>query len=123
MHFKLILYFISVALFFSDLLPVILKSGVVPIMNTYACQRSYVNALSENMFCAGYQHGRVDTCQGDSGGPLVCNIDGMYLYFADKRIIYYLLYSYSKLELMFSKMFSFISIFYSSVKLHHPKLV
>ena len=54
---------------FSDVLQKIL----VPYVSRETCNAeiSYDGAITETMFCAGYQKGLIDACQGDSGGPLV----------------------------------------------------
>ncbi|XP_039273511.2 neurotrypsin-like isoform X1 [Styela clava] len=54
----------------------------IPIMSTKACNGkqdydNYYHLVDENMICAGYNDGGVDSCNGDSGGPLMCNrVDG-----------------------------------------------
>lgn len=47
----------------------------VPIVKTSTCREVYEDYLiTENMFCAGYRKGRIDSCAGDSGGPLLCPV-------------------------------------------------
>lgn len=42
----------------------------VPLVKTAVCKSVYNNFLTENMFCAGFSYGGVDSCQTDSGGGL-----------------------------------------------------
>lgn len=45
----------------------------LPIIDTSDCNRSYIGAIHEDIYCIGAREGGKDSCQGDSGGPAVCN--------------------------------------------------
>lgn len=50
----------------------VLHQAMVPIANISDCRSVYEDYyISNNMMCAGYRTGRVDSCAGDSGGPLL----------------------------------------------------
>jgi len=50
-----------------------LREIEVPVISNVICQTlGFLNEeISENMMCAGYEYGRIDSCHGDSGGPLM----------------------------------------------------
>ncbi|XP_046421663.1 plasminogen-like isoform X1 [Neodiprion fabricii] len=51
----------------------VLHEARVPIVSSEACRGVYTDyQITDNMFCAGYRRGRMDSCAGDSGGPLLC---------------------------------------------------
>ncbi|XP_004711363.1 enteropeptidase [Echinops telfairi] len=51
----------------------ILQEADVPLLSNDRCQQQMTGYnITENMVCAGYDAGGIDSCQGDSGGPLMC---------------------------------------------------
>ncbi|XP_004675362.1 PREDICTED: enteropeptidase [Condylura cristata] len=50
-----------------------LQEAEVPLVSNEKCQKQMPEYnITENMVCAGYETGGIDSCQGDSGGPLMC---------------------------------------------------
>ncbi|XP_014739103.1 PREDICTED: enteropeptidase isoform X1 [Sturnus vulgaris] len=49
----------------------VLQEAEVPLLSNEKCQQWMPKYnITENMLCAGYDVGGIDSCQGDSGGPL-----------------------------------------------------
>jgi len=57
---------------------VALHEAQVPVVGLATCRRLHARRgrITDNMLCAGFREGGVDTCQGDSGGPFVVRGDG-----------------------------------------------
>ncbi|XP_042666614.1 coagulation factor X [Centrocercus urophasianus] len=55
-----------------------LKVLEVPYVDRSTCKQSTNFAITENMFCAGYETEQKDACQGDSGGPHVTRYKDTY---------------------------------------------
>lgn len=49
-----------------------LREANVPLVPHSECKQVYNEYyISDNMLCAGYKRGKIDSCEGDSGGPLL----------------------------------------------------
>ena len=72
--------------------PEFLNYAKIPIMSKKDCQSKHTNekdyeSISDDMICAGFDHGGTDACNGDSGGPLMCTReDNTGLIFSDPKI-------------------------------------
>lgn len=63
----------NTAIYGSDLL----QQAEVPIVDLDECRNVYKDYyISDNMMCAGFRRGGVDSCEGDSGGPLLFKKEG-----------------------------------------------
>nr|XP_027203522.1 serine protease nudel-like [Dermatophagoides pteronyssinus] len=56
--------------------PDTLQEVTLPIISTEECRKRTLflplYRITDNMFCAGFEHGGRDACLGDSGGPIMC---------------------------------------------------
>ncbi|XP_032641901.1 enteropeptidase [Chelonoidis abingdonii] len=58
----------------------ILQEAEVPLITNEKCQQMLPEYnITENMMCAGYDEGGVDSCQGDSGGSLMSQDNNRWL--------------------------------------------
>ncbi|XP_077438419.1 coagulation factor X isoform X2 [Vanacampus margaritifer] len=53
-----------------------LRKVALPVVNQHVCTKSTAQAITDNMFCAGYADVGMDACSGDSGGPFVVHYRG-----------------------------------------------
>ncbi|XP_070533833.1 uncharacterized protein [Ptychodera flava] len=53
-----------------------MQVATIPLVSQETCRAHYsYSRIQDNMICAYYPGGGVDTCQGDSGGPMACQTD------------------------------------------------
>ncbi|NXL67474.1 TMPS9 protease, partial [Chordeiles acutipennis] len=62
--------------------PEILQKASVSIIDHNTCDFLYNFSLTDQMICAGFLEGKIDSCQGDSGGPLACEMTPGVFYLA-----------------------------------------
>ncbi len=65
--------------------PNLLQQASVSVVSNQLCNSSYTSSplypsppVTENMVCAGFIDGKIDSCVGDSGGPLVFQDEGVW---------------------------------------------
>jgi len=64
--------------------PYELREAVIPVTSNESCNANYsqsleyYNPITDNMLCAGFADGGVDTCVGDSGGPVIFEEQGVW---------------------------------------------
>lgn len=68
---------------YGGLIPRILQTVRLPIIDNKVCQTMFADAghykyIKNSFLCAGYSQGGRDTCEGDSGGPLMMKQDDVW---------------------------------------------
>ena len=87
-----------------------LQEAALPVSDPDTCRaQSFYDAaeISDNMLCAGFSDGGVDSCQGDSGGPLSLALPGV-----GERLIGLVSWGYDCAEAGYPGVYTRIARFY-----------